>query len=305
VAGDIERLKELRERTGAGMLDCKRALMESNGDIDAAIQKLRQWGLAAQAKRETKAATQGRIGYYPGNDGHDATRGAIVELNCETDFVARLDVFVGLVTKLAEHMAKSGDRDADFTPEAVRAIFPVEIEDLAASTGERLVIGQGIRLVADAARHEHIGGYLHANGNIGVLVRLRCQSAKGVQHPATATLAHDLALQIAAASPAAPEFIARDNVTEEVRERELEVYRARAREEKKPDNLIDKIAQGGLGKYLSTICLLEQPFIREADITVKQLIERVGKEVGEPIAVQRFVRYRVGEAKSISAQSTR
>jgi len=305
VAGDIERLKELRERTGAGMLDCKRALTETNGDIDAAIQRLRQWGLAAQAKRETKAATQGRIGYYPGNDGDDTTRGAIVELNCETDFVARTDVFVGLVTKLAGHMAKSGDTDADFAPDQVLAMFPTDIEDLAASTGERLVVGQGVRLVADTARHEHIGGYLHANGNIGVLVRLRCQSAKGVQHPATATLAHDLALQIAAASPAAPEFISREDVTQGVRDRELEVYRARAREEKKPENLIDKIAQGGLSKYLSTICLLEQPFIREADITVAQLIERVGKEAGEPIAAQRFVRYRVGETKSISAQSTR
>lgn len=305
MAGDIERLKELRERTGAGILDCKRALTETNGDIDAAIQRLRQWGLAAQAKRETKVATQGRIGYYPGNDGDDIARGAIVELNCETDFVARTEVFVGLVTKLAEHMAKSGDQDADFAPDQVLALFPTDIEDLAASTGERLVVGQGVRLVADASRHEHIGGYLHANGNIGVLVRLRCQSAQGAQHATTATLAHDLALQIAAASPAAPEFISREDVTEEVRDRELEVYRARAREEKKPENLIDKIAQGGLSKYLSTICLLEQPFIREADITVAQLIERVGKEASEPIAVQRFVRYRVGETKSISAQSPR
>jgi elongation factor Ts len=270
-------VKELRERTGAGMLDCKKALEETGGDMEAAIDLLRSKGAAKAAKRAGRAASEGTLASHVENG-----VGALVELNCETDFVARTDDFRALARQLAEHVAEhSTDLDGAAGGEAVLdqplmsdgpSVGDV-VTDVAAKTGERIVVHRVARFQAESGR---VGSYIHMTGKIGVLVELG--------GAADEALARDVAMHVAAARPLA---VSGSEIPPEVVERERAVYQEQVRQEGKPENIQAKIVEGKLQKFYKEQALMDQPFVKDPDRTVGQLVGEVG--------VRRFVRFELGE----------
>jgi elongation factor Ts len=270
-------VKELRERTGAGMLDCKKALEETGGDMEAAIDLLRSKGAAKAAKRAGRAASEGTLASHVENG-----VGALVELNCETDFVARTDDFRALARQLAEHVAEhSTDLDGAAGGEAVLdqplmsdgpSVGDV-VTDVAAKTGERIVVHRVARFQAESGR---VGSYIHMTGKIGVLVELGGAADEG--------LARDVAMHVAAARPLA---VSGSEIPPEVVERERAVYQEQVRQEGKPENIQAKIVEGKLQKFYKEQALMDQPFVKDPDRTVGQLVGEVG--------VRRFVRFELGE----------
>jgi elongation factor Ts len=270
-------VKELRERTGAGMLDCKKALEETGGDMEAAIDLLRSKGAAKAAKRAGRAATEGTLASHVENG-----VGALVELNCETDFVARTDDFRALARQLAEHVAEhSTDLDGAAGGEAVLdqplmsdgPLLGDVVTDVAAKTGERIVVHRVARFQAESGR---VGSYIHMTGKIGVLVELG--------GAADETLARDVAMHVAAARPLA---VSGSEIPPEVVERERAVYLEQVRQEGKPENIQAKIVEGKLQRFYKEQALLDQPFVKDPDRTIGQLVGEVG--------VRRFVRFELGE----------
>jgi elongation factor Ts len=270
-------VKELRERTGAGMLDCKKALEETGGDMEAAIDLLRSKGAAKAAKRAGRAATEGTLASHVENG-----VGALVELNCETDFVARTDDFRALARQLAEHVAEhSTDLDGAAGGEAVLdqplmsdgPLLGDVVTDVAAKTGERIVVHRVARFQAESGR---VGSYIHMTGKIGVLVELGGAADEG--------LARDVAMHVAAARPLA---VSGSEIPPEVVERERAVYLEQVRQEGKPENIQAKIVEGKLQRFYKEQALLDQPFVKDPDRTIGQLVGEVG--------VRRFVRFELGE----------
>ncbi len=280
-------VKTLRDQTGAGMMDCKRALAEAEGDLKKAVEVLRERGLAKAGKREGRATSEGRIAIALAG-----ATGAMLELGCETDFVARTDDFGALSDALAEAVA--GDAGVD-GPEALLQLS-IDGEKVAdrvsaaiAKLGENVVVKRVARLSIDG--DGVASGYVHAGGKLGVLVTL-ASSASG---SAIEGLGRNLAMHVAAADPT-PVSVDRGGVAEDLLESERSIYRKQSEQEGKPEKVIDRIIQGRLNKFLSEICLLEQPFVKDPDRSVGDLLGDVAKEVGEEIAVAGFQRFKLGEA---------
>ncbi len=279
-------VKTLRDQTGAGMMDCKRALAEADGDLKKAVAVLRERGLAKAGKREGRATSEGRIAIAL-SDG----TGAMVEVGCETDFVARTDEFGALGDALAQAVADDAGADA---PEALLELS-VDGEKLAdrviaaiAKLGENVLVKRVARLSVDG--DGVASGYVHAGGKLGVLVTLRSRASGD----AIEALGRDLAMHIAAADPS-PESVDREGVAEELIESERSIYRRQSEQEGKPEKVIDRIVQGRINKFLSEICLLEQRFVKDPDRSVGDLLGDVAKEVGEEIVVVGFRRFKLGE----------
>lgn len=268
-------VKELRDRTGAGMMDCKKALEETGGDMEAAIDLLRSKGAAKAAKRAGKEASEGVIGSHV-SDGV----GALVEVNCETDFVARTDDFIELAGQLAEHVAKhAGDVDGSESGEALmeqpfmggdRTVDQV-VTQVSVKTGEKIVVRRFARFETDGT----IGTYVHMTGKIGVMVEL----AGGSED-----VARDVAMHAAATNPLG---VTRDEIPEDVVARERAVFEETVRQEGKPENIQAKIVEGKLGRFYKENALVDQPFVKDQDRTI-------GEIVGDA-SVRRFVRYELGE----------
>lgn len=272
-------VKELRQKTGAGMMDCKRALTETDGDIDEAIKLLRTKGLAAAAKKAHRAASEGAVIIVGG----DAKR-AILELNCETDFVARNEDFQELAKALAEQALASGVTDVEAfkaMPFAGDESHTVEqiISQNVATIGENLVLNR-IEIV-EAAEGSMLASYIHGGGTIGVLV-------EGSQSAGAEAL-HDVALHIAASEP---RFVNRDEVTEEILATEKEIALKQTIEQGKPEHIAEKIVQGKMEKFFESEVLLEQPFAKDTSISVG---EHVVKSGGADATVVGFVRFKLGE----------
>ncbi|HUG41408.1 MAG TPA: translation elongation factor Ts [Longimicrobiales bacterium] len=271
-------VKELRERTGAGMMDCKKALEETGGDMEAAIDLLRSRGTAKAAKRAGKEATEGAIGLHIDTA---SGIGALVEVACETDFVARTDNFQTLASRLAEHVATQagtdgtarGDELLDQKFQGGEQTVGERITEVSAQTGERIVVRRFARF---DAQDGPVAGYVHLTGKIGVLVE--------VSGAVAAETARDVAMHIAAARPLA---VSADEIPEEVVERERAVYLEQVRNEGKPENIQAKIVEGKLKKFYKESTLLEQPFVKDPERTVKALLDSA--------TVRRFVRYELGE----------
>ena len=267
-------VKELRERTGAGMLDCKKALQETGGDMEAAIDLLRSKGAAKAAKRAGKEASEGAIGLHVA-DGV----GALVEVNCETDFVARTDDFQALAQELAEHIAGHGAVDGVSEGDALLGeafkggdkSVEQHVTEVSAKVGERVVVRRFARFESDG----QLGGYVHMTGKIGVLVEL----AGGDED-----LARDVAMHAAATNPLA---VSSADLPSDVVERERSVYLEQVRAEGKPEQIQEKIVEGKLKKFFKEQALVEQPFVKDPDTTVGEL-------VGDA-AVRRFARFEMGE----------
>ncbi|MBK6681398.1 MAG: elongation factor Ts [Ignavibacteriales bacterium] len=276
-------VNELRNRTGAGILDCKKALVESQGDMDQAIDYLRKKGAAMAAKRADRAANEGRVSAKISDN---KKFGVLVEVNCETDFVAKSEAFVEFskkVTDLAfEKKVKSSQELIDTTPEIGNML-----NDLTAKIGEKLEIS---RISSLETENGVIDYYIHYGDRLGSLVRF--DNIDGEKIPAVAQAVQDVAKQVAAMSPIS---ISRDKVPAELIEKELEIYKEQFRKEGKPEDKIEFIAKNKLGKYFEEVALYEQSFFREDKKTVGAYLEEVNKANGTKFVVESFVRFNLGE----------
>jgi elongation factor Ts len=277
-----ESIKKLRDRTGAGMMDCKRALESSGGDLDKAIEYLRKKGAAVGQKRADRAAKEGVIVTRVNPEG---TTGVVVEVNCETDFVGRSEDF----TKFAGLVAGA---IAAFKPATVEELLSLRAEgktiaehqnDILAKVGEKIEIR---RFQVVESKGGVVSAYTHLGNKIGVLVELA-----GPPHAARG-VARDVAMQVAAMNPM---VVSRDQIEKEIVAREVDVYKAAAKNEGKPDHILEKIATGRLEKFFQEVCLLEQTYIKDGGKTVKDVLQEESQKSGTPISVRRYYRYHLGE----------
>jgi elongation factor Ts len=287
-------VRDLRERTGAGIMECKAALAEAGGDMDKAVEVLRKRGLKVAEKKAGRVAADGLVAAWTSPAG-DA--GALVEVNCETDFVARTDKFVDLVQNLVRMV---GNDPAATDPAVLLAANlngrPVAevVKDLIASLGENVVVRRAARVALPPGAAGLVVSYLHAGGKIGVLLAIRCGSAKAAGGDTIGKLAKDLALQVCSAEPA---YITRDEVPAEILATEREILRAQPDVQGKPTAIQDKIIQGRLEKFYMERCLVDQPFIRdpEGKQKVKDVLAAAQKATGESVSIAGFARLRLGE----------
>jgi elongation factor Ts len=281
-------VKQLRDQTGAGMMDCKTALTEAGGDLEGATDWLRKKGLAAAAKKAGRVTSEGLIGLRL-----EARRGAVVEINSETDFVARNETFQTLVRTIAERaLAAGGDLDELLrqpVPGTGRSVAD-EIAQAVAVIGENINLRRSALVAVDQGM---VGSYVHGAlapglGKIGVLVGLRSAGDAGQ----LADLGKQLAMHIAAARPQA---VSADRLDPSLVARERAIYAEQARTSGKPDNIVDKIVDGRMRKYHEEVVLLEQPFVIDPDLKVKDAIDRLAETLGTSIVVTEFVRFALGE----------
>ena len=275
---------DLRAKTGAGMMDCKKALAETDGDMEQAIDLLRKKGLAAAAKKAGRVAAEGLVAVAG-----QGTCCAVVEVNSETDFVAKNEAFQGFVSGVAQVVLDKNPADLDALlalpfPGTGRTVLEEQTHQVA-TIGENINVRRfARRAVASGA----VASYVHGAGKIGVLVELTCDKADD----RVAALARQIAMHVAAASP---QYLERGEVPMEVLEREKEIYRAKAKESGKPDNIIEKILDGQVNKFYGEICLIEQAYVIDPDQKVSKVVEALGKEVGAAVKLTGFSRFQLGE----------
>ena len=289
-------VKDLRECTAAGMMDCKKALSEADGDMDAAIDILRTKGLAALAKKAGRATNEGVIGGLVHDEGRT---GVLVEVNCETDFVARNADFKAFVSDIAAHVASSAPADvAELLSQPYVDRPEVTVEQFLGETVSRLGENMGISRFARYELGSEAGAitvYIHGVGNIGVMVEVAASSADAATAGDFATFSKDIAMQIAAAAPIS---VRREEVPAAIVDHEMEIYKAQAAESGKPEQIQEKIATGRLEKYYKEVCLLEQPFVKDPDVSVKQYLQSTAKALGGDLDIVRFERFVLGEGRS-------
>ena len=270
-----ELVKDLREKTGAGMMDCKKVLTETDGDMERAIELLRERGIAKAAKKSDRIAAEGLVAAYVTAD---KKVGAVVEVNAETDFVAKNADFRAFVADVVEQIATKNPADVEelLAQESIKVAGKTVKEvltDKIATIGENMSIRRFVRYESQGL----VESYIHGDGKIGVLVDL----AKG-----DSELAKDICMQVAAARP---EYLNREAVPAEKVQKEMEILKAQAINEGKPAQIAEKMVQGRIGKFYGEICLLEQPFVKDPDMKVEQLVASKGAEV------VRFARFEKGE----------
>lgn len=278
-------VKELREMTDAGMMECKKALVEADGDMDKAVDVLRTRGLAAAAKKVGRATNEGTVMAIVSDD---ATKGAVVELNCETDFVGMNEKFKGYAEKIARAAMAANVEDI----EALKAVDAEgeTVEDVL--TDAIHTLGENMNLArAAVVEAGGVASYIHGGGKIGVLVTFDVEDID----PASDEFQHcgrDVAMQVAAASPVSA---TRESVPAEVVAHEMEIYKAQAAESGKPENIQEKIATGRLEKFYKESCLTEQAFVKNPDQSVTDYVNEVAKKLGGTIKVTGFKRFMLGE----------
>lgn len=278
-------VKELRERTGAGMMDCKKALTETQGDMEKAVEVLREKGLAAAAKKAGRVAAEGIVKTFVSEDNKTA---GIVEVNCETDFVADNEEFVGFATKVAEMASKtSATTVEEFVAEKFdgEATISEALTALIAKLGENMTVRRFEKFTVEAGT---VQSYIHGGGRIGVVVELACDTDSAV----LAEVAKDVCMQVAAVNPL---FLDKSQVDNESLEKEKEIYRVQALNEGKPEKIVEKMVMGRIQKYYKEVCLLEQVWVKNGDLTITKYLQEKSKEVGSPISISRFVRFERGE----------
>ena len=277
-------VKELREKTGAGMMDCKKALEENDADMEKAVDWLRQKGLSKAAKKAGRATSEGLIGSKLSCDGKC---GVLAEVKCETDFVSRGDKFQAFVESITNQVAEhfTEDTDALLAQPLGSGTVQDALNSAIATIGENMQIGRTARVCVEG--DGMVGCYVHSNGKIAVLVEVRAATV----NDAVRELAKNAAMQIAAASPVALDA---ESLDPALLEREREVYRQKAREEGKPENIIEKIAEGAVKKYTKEVCLMDQLYIRDDKMTIRDLVKSVSSAAGTPVKLGRFVRLQLG-----------
>lgn len=290
-------VRDLREKTGAGMLECKKALEESAGDMDKAVKWLREKGIASAAKKAGRAAAEGLVGIKL-----EGKTGVLLELNCETDFVALTDQFKGLLSDLtaqalseapagdakaaaAELLAKKSAKNAaQSVDEVVKAAIGAMGENMTLSRVAKLSVSQGL-----------LGSYLHSDSKLATLVALKCGKSESASKPEVQELAKDLAMQVAGNLPPA-EVVSREQISPALIAREKDIAINQARATGKPEAMVEKIAEGKLNKVLQEIALLDQLFVKDPSMKISDLIKKVAGQVSDSLEVEGFVRLKVGEA---------
>jgi elongation factor Ts len=285
-------VQELRQKTGAGMMDCKKALKENDGDIEAATTWLRQKGIAKADKGSDRIAAEGLVETYIQPDGQV---GVLIEVNCQTDFVARNDAFKALVKNLAQQAATADTVESLLAqPYIGNASTSVEqfIKETIATLGENIQVRRFVNFsLANTAGIAD--SYIHTGGRVGVLVELTAQSASPSTNEEFQALAKNAAMQIAACPNV--EYVSVDQIPAEVVTKEKDIEMGKDDLGNKPENIKEKIVQGRIDKRLKEMTLLDQPYIRDQSISVGDLVKQVKSKVGEEIQVSRFVRYVLGE----------
>ena len=277
---------DLRGRTGCGMMDCKKALTECDGDIEKAIDYLREKGLAKAAKKQSRIAAEGVVGSYICDK---CGTGAMVEVNCETDFVANTPEFKELVSEIAKQIVAGNPADVDAllalqSSEEGKTIGDI-VTEKTAKIGEKISVRRFARY--ERGENGYVDTYIHMGGKVGVLVKAEVPEINDT----VKEVLHDVALQIAAASPVAPEYVTRDQVNPDHLNHETEILAAQARNEGKPEQIIEKMVQGRIQKFYKEVCLVEQLFVKDGETPVGKMIEQrvPGTKIVE------FTRYKMGD----------
>ena len=269
---------KLREMTGVGMMECKKALVEASGDINVAIDNLRKSGAASAAKKATRDAREGVIAQFIAAGGKS---GVLVEVNCETDFVARNEGFRAFCDDIAKKVAANANVNLDADREAA-----------VGKMGENIKFARNARM--EVSGNGAVAAYIHTGAKVGVLVEVGCTNADTASKDEFKQLVKDITLQIAAGFP---HVVSRENVSPEVIAKEREIAANSDRLKGKPAAAMEKILQGVLDKFFQTYCLVDQGFVkRNSEVSVKEHVAQIGKQLGDEIVIRRFVRFQVGEA---------
>jgi elongation factor Ts len=283
-----DQVKTLREKTGAGMMECKAALSEAKGDLDEAVTILRKRGVAQAAKRSGRTTGEGLVATRLSADGRT---GVIAEVNCETDFVALTEGFQKLVSDVMSALL-AADASTDLNSLiAPGSALARQVTETITNTGENITISRVGRIQAAGGV---LGTYIHLGGKIGVLLKLAGVPDGKTQSDVVATLVKELAMQIAAASP---QYASRDAIPADVIEKEKSVYRAQMESSGKPAQVIEKIVEGKLGSFFGQSVLREQASIRDPKVTVAQMLDAASKSLGGTLTVPEFLRFKVGESQ--------
>jgi elongation factor Ts len=300
-------VKKLRDMTGAGMMECKKALTQADGDINKAIEILRTMGIGSASRKEGRSTKQGLLGV---KISADSKSGVLAEVNCESDFVARTEDFQALVNDITEHIAElkpTHVRKEEVVQAASEAIVLYEqkfskdpnqtvselIKSKIAKLGENIAVSRFAILSVKGSGV--VGSYVHTGAQVATVVEVH-SADEATRQEEFSTLVRDIAMHITAANP---QFIGKDSVSQEALESERKIQRDRALKEGKPEKMVDKIVEGRMSKFYEEVCLLEQPFIKDNSVTIGELIKSKAAKLGD-ITVANFVRYKVGEAADIS-----
>lgn len=276
-------VKELRDKTGAGMMDCKKALTEAEGDMEKAIDVLREKGLASAAKKSGRIASEGVIATFISEDKKNAS---IIELNCETDFVSANADFIATANAIAEVVAKSEVKDLDEVKALTLNGATVQdaVTDLIAKLGENMNLRRYVKFNSPDGL---VASYIHMGGKIGVLVQVKAEKASDE----VSNVARDIAMHIAALNPT---FLDQTSVDADTIEREKEIYRVQAINEGKPANIAEKMVGGRLNKFFKESCLVNQMFVKNPDLSVSDYVKEESKKFGN-IEITNFIRFEKGE----------
>jgi elongation factor Ts len=268
---------KLREMTGVGMMECKKALVEAQGNIEAAVDLLRKSGAASAAKKATRTANEGVIAQFVSPGGQS---GLLLEVNCETDFVARNDAFRAFADELAKKVSTNPAADLEADRQAA-----------VSKMGENIKIARNARL--DVSGNGLVAAYIHTGAKVGVLVEVGCGKAETTSKEEFKQLVKDITLQIAAGFP---HVVSRESVAPEVIAKEREIAAQSDRLKGKPAAAMEKILAGVLEKFFQTYCLVDQGFVkRNSEVSVKEHVAQISKQLGDEISIRRFVRFQVGE----------
>ncbi len=296
-----EQVAKLRERTGAGMMECKKALTEHGGDIEKAIEHLRKKGIASASKKAGRTAKEGTVYSYV-----DAAAKAsvLVEVNCETDFVAATDNFKKFVADVAKHIAQANPENPTallsqkYVGDASKTMDDF-VKETIAKVGENITVRRFIRYPLTAGKE--IKSYIHMGGKMGVIVEVNmANAAKATQEPFT-TYMNDIAMHVAAASP---QFLKQEEIPADLIAKEKEIAMAQLMTQNKPADILEKIAIGKINKYFEESCLIKQRFIKDDSKTIEALTNETGKAMGEALSIARFARFVLGEGVEVSAEET-
>lgn len=289
----LELIKQLREKTNVGMMDCKGALKEADGDLEAAETILRKKGMASADKKASRATKEGIIATLI-ND--EAKSGVLIDVGCETDFVSKNDNFRNFVGQLLKYATEAEELDSletylALTPEGGESIADI-VKAKVGELGENMGVSNVVKFTVGEAGGDKgiIASYIHMEGKIGVLIEVGCQNADTEQNETFRNLVKDITLHIAAAHPIC---LNREEVSVDIVAKEREVYAEQVKG--KPENIIEKIVDGKLDKFYSGACLLEQGFIKDPDQSIEDLLKASSTDLGDELSIRRFARFAVGE----------
>ncbi|AFZ02542.1 translation elongation factor Ts [Calothrix sp. PCC 6303] len=286
-------VQELRQKTGAGMMDCKKALKENEGDIEKASEWLRQKGIAKADKVAGKVAAEGLVdtSIQPGS-----RVGVLAEVNCQTDFVARNEAFKALVQNIAKQATTTDSVDSLLAQPYVddnNVTVADSLKQLSAQLGENMQVRRFVNFTLPEGKYGVVDSYIHTGGRVGVLVELECQKDTTAANEEVKGLARNIAMQVAACPNV--EYVGVDQIPAEMAQKEKDIEMGRDDLAGKPDNIKEKIVQGRIEKRLKEMTLIDQPYIRDQNITIEELIKQTNAQTGDTVKVARFVRYVLGE----------